>query len=160
MLAAVPVCRERAPPRQLQGRIVAMARDSRRPCREAERDDRRQFETARRAEELLLDAGPLIARIEQSTARRAEELLLDAGPLIARIEHTVFGLEHLVWNDCAAVRDGGPIGRNRRRGTACTGRLCRGGWNGSSADEQRRPDRTASENGSQTIHRWSGPATR
>ena len=115
-----------------------MARDSRRPCREAERDDRRQFETA----------------------RRAEELLLDAGPLIARIEHTVFGLEHLVWNDCAGVRDGGPIGRNRRRGTACTGRLCRGGWNGSSADEQRRPDRTASENGSQTIHRWSGPATR
>jgi hypothetical protein len=34
-------------------------------------------------------------------------------PLMARIDHTVFGLEHTVWNHCAAAGDSGPIGSSR-----------------------------------------------
>jgi hypothetical protein len=57
-------------------------------------------------------------------------------PLITGIEHTVFGLEHPVWNDRAEVCDGGAIGCNCRRSTACIRRPCGGGrWRRRHADD-------------------------
>jgi hypothetical protein len=50
------------PAGQLEGRIVAMAGDSSRPCWQTERDDRGQFETVRSTAELLFNADCKIAK--------------------------------------------------------------------------------------------------
>ena len=148
-----------------------MAGDSSRPCRQAERDDRGQFEIIRSTAELLFNANCKIAETRSRSGRshgvlvviRSRETQFRAWsnsnsneclgeidstvPLIARVEHAVFALEHPAWNDRAGICDGGPISRDRRRSTTRIGCLRRGDWNDASADEQSQPDHcTASEN--------------